>query len=499
MNNLAKLDLINLSPIADFNLKLDLHINSSAYAIDCLINANNDLSATAIWLSQYTNNSKTSATYKREAEKLLLWLSYEVGLSLSELKVEHIDAYLKFLQNPPDKWCTTRADLRYGKANSNWRPFVGKPSISTINISIRAISSLLNYLVQANYLRFNPLKLIKTKDYLIQEEERKYQVWERMLEEDEWQAVQNALNNMPETNLQEQDNKLRTQFLFAMLYFLGLRINEFVNSSWNAFRYRNGGWWFFIRGKGDKLAHIPVNEQLLSFVKIYRLHLNKNPLPEPEENEQFIISKKTKQALDNRQIYGLVKAIGSEAAKEFNDNPIKQAKLRKLSPHWLRHMFASHQDKHGSSQTTIMLNSRHNSLQTTKIYLHAEDKQRHQEIQKLSIAVNPKLTEPTAKFIPLSVRLNINLKAGYSVCPATSLKALIETIEQHIFNNIEYATKRNSIDMLQEQIIANKKFGKGLNLEYKLTGLSKELLDLLIQNIKSECEIRLLHCSITQN
>jgi len=390
--------LTNLE-IKAFMPKISLEKTPASFNDDCYIKAKNDLEAINAWLDQHVANLKTYNAYKREAERLFLWCIYIRGLSLSQLKVEDFTAYFEFLTKPPNDWCITRQELREGKESPKWRPFLGPLNQAGLNLSIRALNAMMNFLVTAQYLKFNPIKLTnKTKDFSESLANQKYTVWTRMLEADEWEALQQALENMPQENERQIDNKIRTQFLFAMLYFLGLRIHEIATHSWNAFRCREGQWWFFVKGKGGKLGHIPVNDKLLTFVKIYRLHLGKSPLPEVDDIENLLVSKHTQKPLSIRQIFDLVKTIGKAAAEQFSDDPIKQQKLLKLSPHWLRHLSASHQDKAGISATMIQANHRHSSLQTTNIYVHAEDALRHATIQKLDLKIKPKLNEPKRGF-----------------------------------------------------------------------------------------------------
>jgi len=58
-------------------------------------------------------------------------------------------------------------------------------------------------------------------------------------------------------------------------------------------------------------------------------------------------------------------------------NPAGVATLRRASTHWLRHSAASHQADAGTDLRFIQKNLRHASIETTGIYLHAEDDQRH--------------------------------------------------------------------------------------------------------------------------
>jgi integrase len=305
--------------------KIDLRVASEPQSKDCYILANNDLEAVQVWVQQFKDTPTTMRAYQKEAERLLLWCAFEKGLAIGELKAEYFEEYFNFLQNPPSSWLSSKGQLRSERYTINWRPLAGPLKKTSLLFAVRVINGLMNYLVDAKYLKANPIKLIKKyRDLSIDQEEQKYKVWARMLEADEWSAVQDALQNLPEKSQKEQQYKTRTQLLFALLYLLGLRIHEVANASWASFRKLNGSWWFFVKGKGGKLGYVPVNDQLLSIIKIYRLALNKNPLPIEDELEAVLISSKTRKPLSVRQLFADVKAIGKLAALQFKGNPQKR-------------------------------------------------------------------------------------------------------------------------------------------------------------------------------
>ena len=463
---------------------------------ECHINATNDLAAVNTWLDKHKVNHKTYTAYKREAERLLLWCIYIRGLTLSRLKVEDFTAYFEFIKNPPEEWCITRKELREGRGSSKWRPFLGPLSQSGFNMAIRSLNSMLNFLVTANYLRFNPLKLTtKVKDFAQSLESQKYNVWARMLEADEWQAIQEALEAMPDGSDRQISNKIRTQFLFAMLYFLGLRIHELASHTWNAFRYHEGRWYFFVKGKGDKLAHIPVHDQLLSFVKIYRIHLGKNPLPEVDDVDRLFISKR-KKPLSIRQIFALVKEIGKVAAQKFTDNPIKQQKLLRLSPHWLRHLLASHLDK--ANVPAIMIQSilRHNSLDVTNIYLHAEELLKHQEIQKLTLQVNPKIPELEPQQT-INIRLSITLTKG-PVSNELSFLKLLDTIEQVVLKCYNWKAQESNREVLLSKYKQLYVYKQPFVFAYNIYNTKEEDVNIVRLAIIREASIRLFDCEVAK-
>lgn len=79
-------------------------------------------------------------------------------------------------------------------------------------------------------------------------------------------------------------------------------------------------------------------------------------------------------------LYLIVKEVlrRAAAALEIGD-PAGAAILRRASPHWLRHTAATHQADAGSDLRFIQKNLRHASLETTSLYLHAEDDERHRK------------------------------------------------------------------------------------------------------------------------
>lgn len=487
-NNSELPKLIGMQP------KIALLINSKPYSKHCLLEADHDLAAVTSWLRQHSYKKTTFTAYKREAERLLLWCIYEAGKNLNQLKIEDLTNYFDFLKNPPLAWCSTRAKLRAGKqGNSNWRPFLGPLSQSALNTAIRIINSLMNYLVDANYLRANPIRLIKKHDKFIELDTQKYSIWNRMLEEDEWEAVQSVLQNMPEDNGRQIYNKMRTQFLFALFYLLGLRIQEVATSSWSAFRNHQGNWWFFVKGKGDKLGHIPVNDQLLHYVKTYRLYLGKPALPSIAETEMLLLSKKTKLPLSTKQLYSLVKYIGGQAANIFSDDSKKRQKLQKLSPHWLRHLSASHQNKAGIPVNMIRENHRHSSIQTTQIYLHTEDSLRFQEMQKIKMNVVLTLTEKPEQL--QTVNFILALKSN-SICEEYSFIRLLDVIEKVIFQGLNWQINKTR-EVLLEIFKQSQIYKQAFTVQYTVHDIQDRLeIDRMEQFIIRESSIRLFNCKI---
>lgn len=485
---------LDLPVIAGFIHKIDLRTQSCAYSEQCLIEANNDVQAVAAWLVQYSHKNTTYLTYKRESDRLLLWCVHEAGKTLGQLKRDDLSLYIEFLSSPPARWCTTVGGIRTsGYGIGKWRPFLGPLSNSARNTALRVVNSLLNFLVDASYLRANPLRLIKQRGkFDTKAEDYKYSVWAKILDDNEWQALQQVLKDMPETTAFDKDNKKRCQFLFACMYLLGLRISEVAGSTWNAFKFHQGAWWFFVKGKGDKLGHIPVNEQLLTLVKNYRIYLGKSPLPKETDRQYLIISKKTKRPLSIKQIYSLIKAVGLQAAEKFEEGSNSYTKLQGLSPHSLRHLSASHQDKAGISMNMIQENLRHSSIHTTKIYVHADDMARSAAMEKIGLDIRSDSVDLVDKNVELSIALK-----GTSVCTSYALAQLLQVIETKIFSGIKWYRVNDSLDTILREYAQASSIGGWYKIKYVFSDCEdRNIINQYQANIIREAEIRLFTADV---
>ncbi len=314
----------------------------------------------------------------------MVWCALERQTTLGALNRDDVEAYIQFLKNPlpREKWCGPKG----GRVDKqSWRPFSGPLSESAIKTSLAILNSMMSYLVDAGYVAFNAFSLVRRKTRLKDKlATNQFSIEERILSEEEWQAFLNAMHGFSDNTEQDRHKKQRLIFLVSILYFLGLRIDELAQARWSNFRQLNGKWWFFVRGKGDRLGKIPVNLHLWQAVIKFRHHLGYAPIPKDEDHQPIIPSlTRLDQGLSTRQMSNLLKELAQKAAVQFSDSPQIEKKMRRFSPHWLRHLSASRQDLAGISFTHIKENLRHQNEQTTRHYVHAYDNERHKEMEKL--------------------------------------------------------------------------------------------------------------------
>lgn len=450
--------------IANFAPKIYYQVQNEGR--DNLIEATNDVEALNAWLAQYQKSKNTYKVYMREAKRFLLWASFIKGKYIKELKVGDIEDYIDFLKEPPVAWVASKSELTIG--GNLWRPFceTGLKGNSFLT-AIRAIKSLFSFLHSASYISANPLSLIKNiYQKTMDVEIAKIDVKKRMLNDAEWQAFLKALDDLDESTVERCDIKHRSKLIVGMLYYLGLRIFELEKSFWSSFYFEDKAWWFFIKGKGGKLSKVPVNDNLLSLVSYYREYMSLGLLPKDMSDDAPILMFKNKM-LSKRTMYKYIKEIALIASKSFKAGSISNEKLKNMSPHWLRHLSASHQDKLGVPATIIKENHRHGSFLTTQIYLHGEDNVRHSEIQKLDANINTDGVMPDLKRVKVAIS-NAYGKEGRAA---------------KFFNNIEsYILKNGKVVEKHDDAIS----------PYRVY----EVKEIDTVSIKEEAEFRLLEANI---
>ncbi|MGO2415219.1 MAG: hypothetical protein ACTH7H_05595, partial [Cobetia crustatorum] len=156
----------------------------SASSQPTLIRARTDIEAVAAWLAEYLHSAQTLRAYRKEAERLLLWLKAEGELgreaTLSSLDRARLEQFESFLADPrpAQRWIgSVRA-----RKHPEWRPFRGPLAPASRRQSLVILQGLYSWLVEAGYLSRNPFRLMRDKRRL----DNRTQHVERYLERPLW-------------------------------------------------------------------------------------------------------------------------------------------------------------------------------------------------------------------------------------------------------------------------------------------------------------------------
>ncbi len=355
------------------------------------------------FLYEYRGSTETFNAYRREIDRLMLWCWFVQEKSLLVLKRLDIEAFIEFCQKPPKKWISLKKVSRfitiegYRVPNLEWRPFTvmiskkafqdgERPTKDSFELSQQAIKqifailgSFYNALIQEEITEVNPVVQIRQKSKFIQKQLNARII--RRLSDQQWHTVLASAMKLSEEN---PDKHKRTFFMIQLLYGLYLRISELAASKrWSPkmsdfFRDSNDDWWFKTVGKGNKMRHIAVSNDVLDAFKRYREYLGYSSLPAPDDQQPLIPKEKGKGAMESiRVIRQLVQICFDAAVEELRvKNEHEEAEiLRSATVHWLRHTGISDDVKHRPREH-VRDDAGHSSSAITDRYIDIELKER---------------------------------------------------------------------------------------------------------------------------
>ena len=149
--------------------------------------------------------------------------------------------------------------------------------------------------------------------------------------------------------------RLRDRAMIELLYSSGLRIQELLSLNLKNIDYISI--LVTVRGKGDKERIVPVGDKSLSAIREYINERRAQGLPYDINSPLFLNSQAKR--LDQRS-----------ARRVINNWFIKAGITKKVSPHTLRHTFATHILDRGCDLRSVQEMLGHKNLSTTQIYTH---------------------------------------------------------------------------------------------------------------------------------
>ena len=215
-------------------------------------------------------------------------------------------------------------------------------SKSTTARKLATLRSFYKFLVKRNYVSSNPVMSIKTP-----KQEKKLP---RFLE---YEEVQRLLNTPPtNTWLGARDRAI-----LETLYSTGMRVSELVALNMDDVDFL--GEVIHIRGKGKKERISPVGSSALQAIQRYIEFRNKRMASDNAFDSKVLFANKHGKRLSTRSVRRKMDKYLEEAGLDPN-----------ISPHTLRHSFATHMLNNGADLRSVQELLGHQSLSTTQIYTH---------------------------------------------------------------------------------------------------------------------------------
>ena len=271
----------------------------------------------AVWLEDGLS-ANTLAAYRRDLEALAAWLSQSSGISLNAVQELHLQAY-----------------------------FAARHSLSKATSANRRLTVFKRYYRWA--LRERIVELDPTLRMLAAKQALRVP---KTLSEDQVDALLSA----PDANTALG---LRDKTMLELLYASGLRVTELVKLKTLHVSLNEGV--LRIMGKGSKERLVPFGDMARDSLLAYMQNARGALLGSKQTDDLFVTSSgpKAGTAMSRVMFWQLIKKYA-----------VLSGITAPLSPHTLRHAFATHLLNHGADLRSVQVLLGHADISTTTIYTH---------------------------------------------------------------------------------------------------------------------------------
>lgn len=208
---------------------------------------------------------------------------------------------------------------------------------------ISGLKSFFNYLIFEEYRIDNPLELIDTP-----KTGRKLPDTLSVAEIDKLIESIDLASNEGERN----------RAMLETLYGCGLRVSELITLKNSDLFFEEG--FLKITGKGNKQRFVPISEITQKYIQIYRDNIRNHVIIQKGFEDTLFLNRRGRQ-LTRAMIFTIIKNLA-----------VKIDLNKTISPHTLRHSFATHLLENGADLRSIQLMLGHESITTTEIYVHLD-------------------------------------------------------------------------------------------------------------------------------
>lgn len=205
---------------------------------------------------------------------------------------------------------------------------------NTISRKISSIRSFYKYLARCEYISYNPFSLTKgpKKDKLLP----------KFLYYNELEDLFNACD-------MDSLYGVRDRLILEMLYATGMRVGELENIKISDINFYDNS--IKVMGKGSKERIVYFGSYAREILDIY--------LDLREDNSPYLFINRNKQRLTSRGVRYILNKIITKASLDL-----------KITPHMLRHSFATHMLNEGCDLLSVQELLGHESLRATQVYTH---------------------------------------------------------------------------------------------------------------------------------
>lgn len=263
-------------------------------------------------------SANTIVNYTFDVEKLVRYLEeHEIIISPCEIKDEDIQQFIYHIAK---------------QVNARTRSRI-----------ISGLRNFFSYLVFEDYRKTNPLDLVESP--------RLGRKLPDTLSVEEIDALIAAIDlSTPEGE--------RNRAIVETLYGCGLRVSELTDLRLSDLFFEEG--FIMVTGKGEKQRFVPIADETQKYINLYRQHIRSHMDIQKGFEDTLFLNRRGRK-LTRAMIFTIIKRLAGNSGLN-----------KKVSPHTLRHSFATHLLENGADLRAIQQMLGHASITTTEIYVHMD-------------------------------------------------------------------------------------------------------------------------------
>ena len=154
------------------------------------------------------------------------------------------------------------------------------------------------------------------------------------------------------------DEGHRNRAILETLYGCGLRVSELTDLRLSDLFFKEGI--IRVMGKGSKERLVPINDMAMKYIEIYKNEVRPHTSPQKGHEDVVFLNRRGRK-LTRAMIFHIVRSLTAAAGIR-----------KKVSPHTLRHSFATELVKAGADLRAVQQMLGHESITTTEIYTHLD-------------------------------------------------------------------------------------------------------------------------------
>ena len=208
---------------------------------------------------------------------------------------------------------------------------------------ISGLKSFFSYLIFEDYRTNNPMELIEAP-----------KIGRKLPDTLSIDDIDNLIAAIDLSSPEGERNKA----ILETLYSCGLRVSELVTLKISDLFFDEG--FIKITGKGNKQRFVPVATTTQKYIELYKNSIRNHLTISKGFEDTLFLNRRGKQ-LTRAMIFTIIKTLA-----------IKINLQKNISPHTLRHSFATHLLENGADLRSIQLMLGHESITTTEIYVHLD-------------------------------------------------------------------------------------------------------------------------------